>query len=121
MKSTFYDIEPIAAPRMTRADRWKKRPCVMHYNAFKQEVRLKRVDVVSGDKIIFWIAMPKSWSEKKKKQFYGQPHCQRPDIDNLTKALLDALYKEDSHIWKIRTEKRWGASYGIEIIRGDAE
>ena len=32
-------IIPRAKPRMTRADTWKKRPCVVKYWAYKDELR----------------------------------------------------------------------------------
>jgi Holliday junction resolvase RusA-like endonuclease len=47
----------------------------------------------------------------------GMPHTVKPDIDNLTKGLLDAVLKEDSHIWSVRTEKRWSLTPGIEIVK----
>lgn len=64
--------------------------------------------MVPNAHIIFIIPMPKSWSQKKRDLMNGQPHQQKPDIDNLTKSLLDALFDDDSHIWDIRTSKVWG-------------
>jgi Holliday junction resolvase RusA-like endonuclease len=51
--------------------------------------------------------MPKSWSTKRRQKMEGQPHTQRPDIDNLCKSVLDALYMEDSHIHEISLKKVW--------------
>ena len=54
--------------------------------------------------------MPKSWSRKKREQLDGQPHLQKPDLDNLAKALLDAFYRDrdDAHVWRFSAiEKRW--------------
>ncbi|WP_336242107.1 RusA family crossover junction endodeoxyribonuclease [Enterobacter cloacae] len=45
----------------------------------------------------------------------GQPHQQKPDLDNLKKSLLDALFEDDSHIWDARTSKVWG-EIGMIII-----
>ncbi|AIV30125.1 endodeoxyribonuclease RusA [Enterobacter cloacae] len=45
----------------------------------------------------------------------GQPHQQKPDLDNLKKSLLDALFEDDSHIWDARTSKVWGET-GMIII-----
>ena len=102
-----YDITPLAKPRMTQRDKWKKRPAVLHYHAFKDECRLKRVEIPQPCKIIFYIPMPKSWSEDKKEDMYNTPHTAKPDLDNLMKALFDAVHKDDSHIWNVRTIKLW--------------
>lgn len=45
----------------------------------------------------------------------GQPHRQKPDTDNLTKALKDALWQEDSGIWKECAEKRWDDGKGPRV------
>jgi len=104
-----YNIVPVPKPRMTRSDKWKKRPPVLRYFAFKDEVRLKKVHVNEcGDHITFVIPMPNSWSKKKKAEYDGKPHQQKPDKDNLEKALLDAIYDEDSHVWDSRVSKVWG-------------
>lgn len=111
-----YEITPIAKPRMTRSDKWKLRPVVLKYRAFKDEVRLRRVQLnEAGDHVTYVIPMPKSWTKKKRAEMQGQPHQQKPDVDNLTKALLDALYGDDSHVWDIRTTKLWGETGQIRI------
>ena len=46
---------------------------------------------------------------------FGKPHQQRPDKDNLEKAILDAIFKQDSHIWDGRTSKIWGNTGSIII------
>ena len=56
----------------------------------------------SIESLIFFIPMPESWSKKKKEQLCGTLHEQKPDIDNLTKSLFDALCDEDSHIALIK-------------------
>ncbi len=52
--------------------------------------------------------MPKSWSQKKRTQLNGQAHQQKPDKDNLEKALLDAIFDDDSRVWDGRVTKLWG-------------
>ena len=32
-------IDPVAKPRMTRSDRWKKRPCVVRYRVYSIRLR----------------------------------------------------------------------------------
>ena len=112
----IYPITPMGKPRMTRADRWKKRPEVMRYRAFCDEVRLQNVQLPeSGFHVTFIIPMPPSWSRKKRQQFDGQPHQSKPDMDNLMKALMDAIYDDDAHIWDGRITKQWGETGKIII------
>lgn len=112
-----YQINPVAKPRMTQADRWKKRPPVVRYHEFKDQVRANKVELSeSGLEIIFEIPMPKSWSKKKKAQMNGQAHQQRPDLDNLLKALFDAVYTEDCQIWSYRASKFWAYQGSITIV-----
>ena len=63
----------------------------------------------------FYIPMPKSWSKKKKKTLWGHPHQQKPDIDNLAKAFMDCLCKEDSFVYRLKVSKYW-AEEGKIII-----
>ena len=112
----FYSIKPVPKPRQTKSDKWKKRDCVLQYRAFADECRLKKVWIPeSGATITFYIEMPKSWSKKKRDFMLGRPHQQKPDIDNLSKSLLDAVHKEDSHIYDIRVAKYWAIEAGIRI------
>lgn len=111
-----YQIEPTPKPRMTRSDKWNKRPCVVVYRSFKDKCRALGITLPEQCKIIFHIAVPSSWSKKKKAAHIGQPHLTRPDCDNLVKGLWDALFEEDGHLWRIHAEKRWADSPSIEII-----
>ena len=113
-----YLIIPVPKPRQTRSDKWKQRSCVMRYRAFADECRLFDINVINGCKIVFEIPMPKSWSKKKKKLMDGKPHTQRPDIDNLLKALMDATLPEDSHIHFLDGVKKiWRNNGCIEITK----
>jgi len=119
---TDYQITPVSKPRMTQRDKWKKRPATTKYFAFKDEVKRLGITVnESGDHITFIIPMPKSWSRKKMIEMDGMPHQQRPDVDNLTKALLDSIYEEDAGVWDIRTTKVWGALGKITIENGSMD
>lgn len=107
-------------PRMTQRDKWQKRKVVLRYHAFKDECKLRGVQVPDGGShVTFILPMPKSWSKTKKAQMNGQPHQQKPDIDNLQKALLDAVLKDDSGIHDIRASKVWGEQGKIIIETGD--
>ncbi len=113
-----YDIVPVPKPRMTRKDKWKPSKDALRYFAYKDEVRLKCVKVPECNyHITFYIPMPESWSEKKKLQHdgYGHQNKRGPDKDNLEKALLDAIYGNDAHIWDGRVTKRWGRTGKIVV------
>lgn len=114
----IFTITPMGKPRMTRADKWKKRPEVMRYRAFCDEVRLNNIPFPeAGGHITFILPMPQSWSKKKREQFNGKPHQSKPDFDNLIKALSDAIFADDAHIWDCRVTKLWGEK-GQIIIGG---
>lgn len=70
---------------------------------------------VSGAHIVFHLPMPKSWSRSKRARYNETPHQSRPDVDNLCKALMDAVYANDSCVWQITIEKRWAYYGAIEI------
>jgi Holliday junction resolvase RusA-like endonuclease len=117
-------IDPVAKPRMTRADRWKKRPCVVRYRAYSNRLReaaLLQKYVPANELIMqFHIKMPVSWSKKKKEQMRGKPMQSRPDIDNLQKSILDSLFPdEDSAIWKVCASKRWADVGSVTIKNWD--
>ena len=116
--SKTYKITPVAKPRMTQSDRWKKRPCVMKYWAFKDLVRLAGIKLPEGyGHVIFYVPMPKSWSKKKRAEMDGRPHRlkTRNDRDNLTKALQDAILENDGALWDMRTTKLWSYEGKIEV------
>lgn len=117
-----YPIKPVPKPRMTIRDRrGDKRPCVARYHAFKDACRLLGVNLpLSGYHVVFVMPMPKSWSKSKREAFYLTPHQQRPDKDNLEKALLDAVYGEDCKVWDGRVSKIWGIN-GEIIIRSNGD
>jgi Holliday junction resolvase RusA-like endonuclease len=111
-------IEPVGKPRMTQRDRWAKRPVVLRYFTYCDSLRsLVPSGYVVPDQLTlrFYISMPKSWSAKKRGLLEGKSHQQRPDIDNLAKAFLDALCEEDSYVSHLRLEKYWSTSGAIEV------
>ena len=114
-------ITPVPKPRQTRADVWKKRPAVMRYRAFADEVRLKLPSYVDLNckHITFFLPMPKSWSNLKKIRMQSTPHKQKPDLDNLLKALLDAHMSDDSGIHRLGSiAKVWSTEGAITIDGG---
>lgn len=112
----IYDIKPLGKPRMTQRDKFKKRPEVLRYRAFCDEVRLRGVALPDGGcHITFVIPMPDSWSKKKQAEHIGRPHQQKPDVDNLMKSLMDAVFDDDSSVWDARITKIWGEKGQIRI------
>ena len=107
-----------AKPRMTQRDKWKMRPIVVRYYAFKDAINLaaNEVGFKLGDRfaVQFDVAMPKSWSKVRKKAMCGEPHRSRPDLDNFVKAVMDCLKNEDSTVYNIRAVKYW--AYESKII-----
>ena len=112
------EIDPVPKPRMTRADKWKQRDCVVRYRAFCDELRLKTRGLripCTGLHLIFKIAMPPSWPKSKCVEMAGKPHKQKPDVDNLIKSVFDALCEDDSYIYDIRATKLWDWKGSIEF------
>lgn len=109
------NITPVPKPRMTRSDKWNRRPCVLKYRKFKDELKSAIQELPPSFRVVFGIPMPKSWSEKKRKKMLGQKHQNRPDLDNLEKALLDAIEAEDGFIYSIHGVKKWASEGYIEL------
>jgi len=114
-----YNITPVPAPRMTQRDKWARRPCVMRYFTFRDEIKRLGITVKPYDSIVFTMPMPKSWSKKKKLEHNGRAHKAKPDLDNLCKALLDSIFEDDSHIHALTLLKVWG--YEGEIVINDVQ
>lgn len=110
---TFIVIgDPMGKPRMTQRDRWMQRPAVLRYRDYCDRIkeaapnRVNELDVYAVD-VVAYIAMPASWSKKKKSAQDDQMCRGKPDWDNIGKAVCDALFKEDSGIADGRTRKFW--------------
>lgn len=112
--------DPIGAPRMTQRDRWKKRPVVLRYFAWRDKAREAAGELPPAEQIesLSWVAYfspPVSWSKKKRTAVLGQLHRAKPDRDNIDKAILDALFEKDQNIAKGSVEKRWDVYERLEI------
>lgn len=116
----------MGAPRQTQRDRWKKRPVVVKYHAWRDHLRLcVRQQIGSlppAEKVVKFNMLavfepPPSWSQKKRAASIGQLHRQKPDIDNVFKAAGDTLFDEDCAIACGTFKKVWGnqAKLIIEI------
>jgi len=69
--------------------------------------------------MIFHMPMPKSWSQKRKKEQFGKPMASKPDIDNLMKWSLDVLngiaYTDDRLVSSTYAEKVWDYEGKVNI------
>jgi len=122
------DVIPVPKPRQTRSDVWKKRPIVMRYRQFADDLRedcRKKGFVPSGWLVIvFHLPMPKSWSKKKKEGMLNMSHCSKPDLDNLVKSCVDALFagipdRDDACVHTINARKVWSTSGGMFLRNGE--
>lgn len=63
-------------------------------------------------RIVAVFAVAASWSKKKQAALEGGFHTQKPDSDNIAKALKDGLnriaWRDDSQVADVRCVKRWG-------------
>jgi Holliday junction resolvase RusA-like endonuclease len=88
-------------PRETRGDIWAPRTCVKNYRAYKDLLREElqkngfKLDNVLPF-MVYVFPIPKSYSDKKRKELLGQPHTNLPDLDNLEKGFLDCIFDKIS-------------------------
>lgn len=110
-------ITPVGKPRLTQRDKWKQREPVLRYRAYCDELRLRLPHYELPTKliIVFYLPMPASWSQKKRREMVGTPHDQKPDIDNLAKGFMDAFKSEDKHVAILHAEKYWAREGAIVI------
>ena len=111
-------ITPIPKPRLTYQGRFSAN--AKRYYRYCQQLQTLtaayHVPLNDTLSLTFILPMPKSWSKKKRQEMNKQPHQQKPDIDNLLKAYMDALLPSDAHIWAYdRVEKRWGEEGKIVV------
>ncbi len=111
---------PASRPRVTRWSTYYGKK----YTAFRREIKslIPKMDLVRGAVMatqIFYVQMPKGWSEKKKLELDGQWCNNNADIDNYEKALFDALngraYHDDSQAVASNSAKFWAREGRIEF------
>lgn len=120
-----FDLVPVPKPRQTRRDVWAKRPAVLAYRAFADELRLLAVAQrfrmpEYGASLNFVLPMPPSWPKKRRAELNGMGHQYKPDLDNLLKAFQDALTPDDCTIWHYAgLSKVWGEAGCILVTTPD--
>jgi Holliday junction resolvase RusA-like endonuclease len=120
----FISGEPIAQPRVKVSTRggfaraYTERDHPIH--AYKQAIRLAYVnaggEVLEGPvsvRIVCLFERPKSHSKKRRQQ--REPKTTKPDLDNVGKAILDALneiaYNDDGQVCRLTVEKWYVGPY----------
>jgi len=128
----LFDVIPMGAVRMTQSDKWKTNPnhpdpnkrqreSVRAYFKFKndlfEQALQMRFELTTFLDAVYFMPMPQSWSDKKRESMVGLPCKVKPDTDNITKGVKDALKVEDGDIWWERAEKRWSYLGSILIYK----
>jgi Holliday junction resolvase RusA-like endonuclease len=118
------DIEPIPQPRhrvtsiggRARTYLPTKHPVHQYKRAIAEAVKdwpKYGKGVPLSLELWFWLPMPASWSKRKQAANLWKPHTQKPDIDNLTKAVMDAMsgcWHDDCQVADLTVRKRWCTS-----------
>jgi len=97
-------------PRVTRWSTYSPDWYVLYAEKLKEEAELNNYVVPEVlENVTFVIQMAKSWSKKKKLAHDGQPHKDKPDLDNILKGFKDALCENDSYVHTYNNiTKIWG-------------
>ena len=129
-----YYGQPAGMPRMrTRRTKFG----VLHYvppkapgTLFRNAIRLKAMtqEKLVGPvclRIECLFAMPTSWSKAKKAKHFGKPHTQKPDADNVAKAVMDGLtaagvWPDDAVVWCLKIRKIWAVQGFCTITAVDS-
>lgn len=114
---TRYRITPVPAPRLNRGSRWnpQKSAALERYHAYRDHLRALGVQIPERARIIFALPLPKA----RQGRAPGHPHRQRPDLDNLIKGLLDAVFRDDAHVHEIQASKVWADEGSIYVAELD--
>jgi Holliday junction resolvase RusA-like endonuclease len=111
--------DPIGKPRQTRRDRWAQRPSVLKYRSWADVARLvapRDLPAIPLDlEVRVFLPIPRSYSQAQRVAHEGMPHRAKPDIDNLLKSVMDALWPEDSHIARVTASKFWDDGNGPRV------
>jgi len=127
-----FDVKPMAKQsfRTTRTGNKYLDASVIKYrkairNMAISQMRNQKAERIEGAvnmNIIYAFRRPKSLSKKERNEIDGGkniPKTTKPDIDNLTKAILDALngivWKDDAQVTQINIQKVWSAKDQIEV------
>lgn len=64
--------------------------------------------------------LPKSWSQRKQREYLSTPHTQRPDVDNLLKGICDGLngiaFIDDKQVAEVVATKLWSPDSKVVVF-----
>jgi len=111
---------PAPRPRFSKYGTYNKK----EYTQYKQKIAWmykskggSLYDGIVNIKIDFFFMVPKSWSKKKKECM--DEYLPKADVDNLAKAVLDALngiaYEDDRQIQSLFVRKQYSKSNAVVI------
>jgi Holliday junction resolvase RusA-like endonuclease len=138
MNEITIDIEPVPQPRQRTATIGGRArsyiPKCHQIHGYKSVIAARLHDWPCYEKgvpvrlsMVFRFAMPASWSRAKRERMRGRLHAQKPDIDNLLKAVMDAMngcWGDDCQVATFgQLSKVWADSgsiwIAVEEIRDD--
>lgn len=125
MKSTYIQIAPMGAVRMTRKGKFTDKHALA-YLSYKDEIGYKLREMYPEPtkspvavKMTFWMPIPTSGSKRQRQGMIGCHHQKRPDIDNLIKGFFDAAnmiaWQDDNLVVECTARKRYAEQPGIEF------
>lgn len=124
IKIEIKGIDPVAASRarVTKFGTYNLPKYTEYKKAIADIAKVKIKEKLIGPvymEIQYYFTIPKSWSQKKKNEHIGNWHTSKPDIDNLNKAIMDALngiaYLDDAQICYIKSSKKYATNSNISI------
>lgn len=111
-------------PRMTRSGRAYTPAATVSYERTVGTIALQHCPkpftgpVRLTVKAVFPI--PQSWSRKKREEHIWRAHTQRPDFDNVLKAICDGLnavaFADDAQIAECTVTKTWGERGNVVVV-----
>ena len=70
--------------------------------------------------IVAKMPMPKSWSQKKRREMNHLPAVVKPDTDNIAKSICDAMngivYLDDKQVWCASVERYWDIEGSLQVV-----
>ena len=122
------DSKPVAKgrPRLGRYGTYTPKKTVEYERLIKEEFIKQCKGKYDSEylgavsiKMNFYFQPPKNTSKKMMLEICNTPRLKKPDLDNLEKAILDALngiaWHDDNQVYKIETEKLYAKEDRIVI------
>jgi Holliday junction resolvase RusA-like endonuclease len=113
---------PKARPRVTRRGTYTPKRSAAYEALVARAAWCAGVSIITAPIRLMVLArfkVAKSWPAKIREGRICGPHTQRPDGDNILKAIKDALngvaYADDALVWSATIEKIWDVDDGAEV------